>query len=542
MPRDDLLGRAIMIPYKLFKPFTLFFVIFISAILSYSSASFAQALPTASGYTLVAPAVRNVGAAYSGFTAANSSGYALSLATTTGTASGVTVTESGFATFAKSGGATFLKVPVSVASEVSSSAIGKAAGKLFIGARAVSGPLGIALTGLAIYDAYKNSGLQPCPPPDFFCKFVDQTKPLWTSPFAPCNTGYVCTLDQVSSGFISAFYRGGFDPVAYDSTTTPQGTGNQIGDSRSASICFLLGKDQFKQCYNISGVLGVSGGSLLPVQDSDLVGIPIAQMQADNSGATSKQYFDAIAATTAKLNPNGGYSVGTLTAEDMVPTGSPTTIKSVPYVAASEVVSTSTYKDANGVDQQKSISQQVVVTPSIAPGTSGASTQVIYNVGSTSTTTSTNNLANGGANAPTVSTETSSQATNPANSLPTEFPKDYNKESTQQLIQKQLEAASAPEMADQGKVLSEATSKSDTDLSQLRKDTETGQIGPGGIFSWAWTPPIGSCSAASGTVHGYSVSWDICPTVLNIKAVLGWLMGIFALISIYGELFKSGEN
>lgn len=530
-----------MISYKLFKPFTLFFVMLVF-LLSHSSFSRAQSLPSASGYTLVAPAVRNVGAGYSGFTAANSSGYALSLATTTGTASGVTVTESGFATFAKSGGANAIKVPVSLASDISKSAIGKAAGKAFIGARALAGPLGIALTGLAIYDAYKNSGLQPCPPPDFFCKFVDESKVLWATPFAPCNTGLGCTQDQTVSGYNAALLAGGNSPVVFEKFDPVQGVGNEIGDARYTRVCFLLGKSEYEVCYPISGKIGAAGGKYIPVQDSDLVGIPIAKMDADTSGATSKMYFDALAATAAKMNPNGGYSVGTLTAEDMVPTGSPTIIKSLPYVAASEVVSTSTYKDANGVDQQKIISQQVVVTPSIAPGTSGASTQVIYNVGSTSTNTATNNLPNGGANAPTVSTETSSQATNSANSLPTEFPKDYNKEATQLLIQKQLEAVGAPEMADQGKVLSDATSKSDTDLAQLRKDTETGQIGPGGIFSWAWTPPIGTCSAASGTVHGYSVSWDICPTVLNIKAVLGWLMGIFALISIYGELFKSGEN
>lgn len=57
-------------------------------------------------------------------------------------------------------------------------------------------------------------------------------------------------------------------------------------------------------------------------------------------------------------------------------------------------------------------------------------------------------------------------------------------------------------------------------------------------FSWVWTPPVGECAPFSGTVHGYSISWNLCPTINNIRDVIGWLFGMFAAITIYGQLFR----
>lgn len=61
-------------------------------------------------------------------------------------------------------------------------------------------------------------------------------------------------------------------------------------------------------------------------------------------------------------------------------------------------------------------------------------------------------------------------------------------------------------------------------------------------FSWVWTAPAtATCAPFAGTVHGYSISWDLCPTIANIQDVLGWLFALFGCISIYGEIFRQGS-
>lgn len=522
-----------------YKRFILFIGISVICMFGFSRAVFAQSAPLSLvPYSLVAPSVSNVGKGYSYFSAANNVGYGLTGATSVGTSTGVSVTESGIATFSRAGAAA-LSVPVDVGVSVANASIAKAAAKAFVGARALAGPLGLALTAYSLYDAYKNSDLVVCPPPDFFCKYIDGSSIEWFGNASPCLAGGGCSMDAAIAQITSYYSSHGYDKFTIINRGDVAGTETIPGSPRSSRINFSYEDAGYPStgALTLYGVVTTVAGKKRPAEQGDFQDSAIKQMNADPSGRQAKIYFDSVTDTWKTLNPNGGFSVGTLTPEDIVPSTSPTTIKSSPYVSSPQVAGTQTFTDANGQLQTKTIQQQTTITPSIMPGTSGASTQVNYNVGSTQTTTTTN--ANG---SPTVVTDTTSQTTTPSTTLPTEFPKDYNREATQQAIQKQLEAAGAPEMADQGKVLSDATSKSDTDLAQLRKDAETGQIGPGGIFSWAWTPPIGSCSPASGTVHGYTVAWDICPTVLNIKLVLAWMLGIFTLISVYSELFKSGDN
>jgi hypothetical protein len=51
---------------------------------------------------------------------------------------------------------------------------------------------------------------------------------------------------------------------------------------------------------------------------------------------------------------------------------------------------------------------------------------------------------------------------------------------------------------------------------------------------WQWTPPgYQACLPYAGTVHGYAISWDMCPTIANINLVLGWLFAIFGLFTVY---------
>lgn len=118
-----------------------------------------------------------------------------------------------------------------------------------------------------------------------------------------------------------------------------------------------------------------------------------------------------------------------------------------------------------------------------------------------------------------------------------DLPTDYNRETTQQEIRDSLKSSSS--MGDQGKVVSDASTKGEGDLTTLRTDIQNGMQGDKDrFFSWVWSPPMGSCQPFSGTVHGFAIAFDICNTVANIREVLGWMLAIFAALQVYGQLFK----
>lgn len=507
----------------------------------------AQSLPSTSvGYSIVAPSVSNAGGAYTSFTAANQTGYAVTSAVTAGTSAGVSVTESGIATFAKAGGADVLKVPVSIVSDVAKSSIAKAAAKGFIAARALAGPVGIAVTAWALYDAYKQSGLHTCPPPDFFCKPVEGTDVEWYGTDAPCSAGMNgnCSIDKVIGQFTAFYTARGYDNWRVTSQGSVSGTDTAIGSARSI-VLYIAWDDQgypMTGTRNVNGDLSSGGTHFLPAGAGDLQQAAQIQMDADASGGVAKHYFDAVTGDYKTMGSSSGSSVGMLTPEDVVPTGSPTTVSSPPFTAPSQIVSTTNHIDANGNPQTQTQTQQITISPKIVPNTSGASTQVAYDIGATTTTSDTHATPANPNAPPTTTTSTANQTSTPVTSLPKEFPTDYNREVTQQAMQKELAGTGAPDMPDQGALVAAVTTKSAADLEQMRNGAAAAQTGASGFFSWAWTPPVGNCSPASGTVHGYSVSWDICPTVLNIKDVLGWIMGIFALVSVYSELFKKGDD
>lgn len=60
-------------------------------------------------------------------------------------------------------------------------------------------------------------------------------------------------------------------------------------------------------------------------------------------------------------------------------------------------------------------------------------------------------------------------------------------------------------------------------------------------FSWVWTPPVGTCSPYAGVVHGYAISWDLCPTIDNIRDVLAWLFALAGSWTIYLQMFRKGQ-
>lgn len=120
---------------------------------------------------------------------------------------------------------------------------------------------------------------------------------------------------------------------------------------------------------------------------------------------------------------------------------------------------------------------------------------------------------------------------------PIVFPDDYNREVTQKEIKDELKGAGAPPLPPQGPVVDAAKADSDAQIGQISQGIKDGYADKSSWFSWVWTPPIGTCAPFAGTVHGYTISWDLCPTIADINDVLGWLFAIFGAWSVYREMF-----
>lgn len=122
-----------------------------------------------------------------------------------------------------------------------------------------------------------------------------------------------------------------------------------------------------------------------------------------------------------------------------------------------------------------------------------------------------------------------------------QFPTDYNRENTQLAVKSKLDeiqagtgAADAPNYD----VAAKAQAMND-DL-KAKTDAIPGeyQADKGHWFSWVWTPPVGSCSPWVSTVHGQSVTWDVCPYVDKIRDAIGYMLAVVSAIAVYGQLFR----
>jgi len=178
-------------------------------------------------------------------------------------------------------------------------------------------------------------------------------------------------------------------------------------------------------------------------------------------------------------------------------------------------------------------------TTTVTPNVTNNNTNNV-NITYNTTTTVVTHVTNSETGVTTTTTETTTSPSVRPDRPDLEIPDDYNKEVTQQEILKELTAADSPPLPpDQGDLVEQAKTQAVDDLDDLRTAAETLDKDP--WFSWVWTPPSGTCSAFAGTVHGFPISWDVCPTVANIRDALGWLFAIFAAIEIYGQLFRRGD-
>jgi len=128
-----------------------------------------------------------------------------------------------------------------------------------------------------------------------------------------------------------------------------------------------------------------------------------------------------------------------------------------------------------------------------------------------------------------------------------EFPTDYNKEATQQAVKSKLDEIQAGTGAETHPNFSQELEQKKMDMNQPIKDKLDAVPGEyaadkGNWFSWVWTPPVGSCSPWTSTIHGQDVLWDICPYVAKVRDVIGFLLAIFGGWVVYNQMFKREES
>jgi len=220
---------------------------------------------------------------------------------------------------------------------------------------------------------------------------------------------------------------------------------------------------------------------------------------------------------------------------DQLHLASDTVTASAPAVNLSPVVTTSQVSNADGSTSTRTVTETTTVAP-VQQGTTIANTTMVYPTTTTTTTTTVNNNTQVSTTDIVTKTEGAPQTVPSADSI--KFPDDYNKEVTQLQVLDELKGGNAPPLPNQQQVVANEKVKSDTDLTKLSTDAKTDQADKSAWFAWVWTPPVGSCSAFSGNVHGFAVSVDVCPTINNIRDVIGFLLGLFASVSVYTELFK----
>jgi len=132
-------------------------------------------------------------------------------------------------------------------------------------------------------------------------------------------------------------------------------------------------------------------------------------------------------------------------------------------------------------------------------------------------------------------------------SSPIQFPTDYNRETTQQAVKSKLDDIQAGTGAPDNPDFQAQLEQKKTDMNQEiteKLEAVPGQYSgdKGSWFSWVWTPPVGNCSPWISTIHGQSVSWDVCPYVEKVRDVIGFLLALFGGWSVYNEMFRRNES
>ncbi len=123
------------------------------------------------------------------------------------------------------------------------------------------------------------------------------------------------------------------------------------------------------------------------------------------------------------------------------------------------------------------------------------------------------------------------------------FPTDYNREATQQQAVQKLEDLKQGTGSADAPNYQQDTNDKKASMNQELKDKAEAIPGQytadkGNWFSWVWTPPVGQCEPWTNTIHGQTVSWNVCPYIAKIRDVIGYLLAIGTTWGVYLQLFR----
>lgn len=456
--------------------------------------------------------------------------------TSTGITGAVEVRAVGTATVTAING-TRIPVPAAATATVSKAAMAKAAARLVAGA----GILGAAYQTYEVYNWIKNQGIATCPPPAFFCKSSQTNGPV-VDPTA--STGWLIDPTMGTTGSLQDAARTAAGYYAWGSfsngTKSKVLANYQIVDSMTATA------EVYNQYSDGSRGAFVQTVSMKRAA-SPPVGSPYTQQELESGligegtnwdPSRSQAMRDAILRDNAKQN--------VLTKEEITPPASPLKYDPVPATTASPIVTkTETFKNPDGSTTTRTTTETTTVnaSPAPAPGTVGSPVTPKYET-STKTEVKDRNDATGVETVVGTSVTTSVPAQSPEQPK-LELPDDYARQPTLQNIEKSLSTEGAAEMPDQEKRVSDGVKQAEDALKTLRDAIPGEQAGADKdrFFSWVWTPPVGACTATQAATlsNGAVVNFDICPTVNNIRDVLGWLFALFGAIEVYSQLFKKND-
>lgn len=424
-----------------------------------------------------------------------------------------------------------IPVATSAAADVGFGAI--ALGAARVGLRVLP-YVGVALTAAEIARQIANSDYKVCPPPQFFCKPDPTDLKIPPGAFAwgypPFGVGSAAgeTYKSAESAcnallgwFTSQHSSWGYNSVSvlsYDE-------GNRTGRCRA-----MPGSNDL-------GTFGVVPTG--PAVPKDPVQVTNDELAAKLNVHFAQNQADAVA-LKAKIDEMQALNPGTAPAIDM--SNAPLSVSAPPVSLPPKVLAATQVTNADGTTSTQTVTEQTTVTPNVGTPSTVGNPNITFPSSTTTTTSVTNNVTG----VTKVSVETKNEPPpppGPATAL--DLPTDYNREVTQQSILEELSGAKLPpapidpsikantdkDIADKG------IASSFTDIpNKFASDKAS-------WFSWVWTPPVGACtpSTYTGSVHGYTVAFDICPWVANIRDVIGFLFALFGAMNIYGNLFRKQD-
>lgn len=381
----------------------------------------------------------------------------------------------------------------------------------------------IACAAAAEYAVYK--GIEKCIEYGW-CK-PDQS--------APQTDGFEYYVQSFESNFFPSRQAACNYYASRRDVTVPSGAPHSATVSADLNSCEVRNKTGGTVAFPLLAkrvATGCPAGSYIGSDGSCLSSPPLVESPPPYADPDYIPWLKDQQGNSPRFGPNFGPDL----AQDATDKGYPPALEPAgpdvtgsPQTSPQPKTTTETRPRPDGSTDTVTRTTTTTVTPNVTNNQT-TNVNITYNVTNQTTTTTTNSATG----QTTVETSTENL---PDVTPRLDFPNDYNREVTQQQIAKELAGDGAPPLPpDQVGLVDAAKTKAQSDLDALRTASETLDKSP--WFSWVWTPPSGSCSPFSGDVHGYAISWDLCPTINNIRDVLGWLFAIFAAIEIYGQLFK----